>query len=253
MSGYVKINFTNNGTVSVIEFFHPKGNSLTSKLLNKLEDAIYSSGNNTSVKVICIKSLGEKSFCAGASFDELLSIKTEKDGEMFFSGFAKVINAIRKVPKFVVGQVQGKTVGGGVGLACSFDYCFATTDADIKLSELAIGLGPFVIAPAVKRKIGLSAFSELSLDAKNWRSASWAKEKGIYNEIYSNINNMNKAADILLNSLSGYNHLSMSEMKKTLWQGCENWDELLVENATISGKLAMSEFTIKKLNAFKQK
>lgn len=146
--------------VGSITFFHPRSNSLPGKVLKQLADTITKLGKDETVKVIVLKSKGEKGFCAGASFDELISIKDRSTGKQFFSGFANVINACRKCPKFVVGRVQGKAVGGGVGLASAVDYCFATTAASVKLSELAVGIGPFVVGPAVERKIGVSAMSQ---------------------------------------------------------------------------------------------
>jgi len=251
MQGFVNTTTTEIESVAIIEFYHPKSNSLPSNLLDKLESEIYNAGSNDSIKAILIKSSGDKAFCAGASFDELLEINDEKSGEKFFNGFARVINAIRKVPKFVIGEVQGKAVGGGVGLASAFDYCFATKDASIKLSELSIGIGPFVIAPAVERKIGISALSELSIDATNWKSAEWAKNKGMFYNVSDTKEEMQEASTKLLNTISSYSNESISEMKKVLWRGCDNWDNLLSENAKISGKLVLSDFTKNKLKEFK--
>jgi len=250
MSGYVNTITSKIKNTTIIEFYHPKGNSLPSYLLDELEQAIYKTGDDGDIKAILIRSVGEKVFCAGASFDELISINNKESGEKFFNGFARVINAIRKVPKFVIGEVQGKAVGGGVGLACAFDYCFATANASVKLSELSIGIGPFVIAPAVERKIGISALSELSIDATNWKTAEWAKHKGMFTDVYSSKEEMQKSSTKLLEDISTYSIESISEMKKVLWKGCENWDGLLKENAKVSGRLVLSEFTKNKLKEF---
>ena len=252
MSGFVNTITTEIKNTAIIEFYHPKSNSLPSNLLTKLETEIIKAGEDESIKTILIRSSGDKAFCAGASFDELLNISDEESGEEFFNGFANLINAIRKVPKFVIGEVQGKTVGGGVGLACAFDYCFATENASVKLSELSIGIGPFVIAPAVERKIGISALSELSIDAGNWRSSVWAKEKGMFYSVSETKAEMQNASRELLESISEYSTESVSEMKKALWKGCENWDTLLSGNAKISGKLVLSDFTKNKLKEFKK-
>jgi len=252
MPGFVNTITTELNNTAIIEFYHPKSNSLPSNLLKKLEGEIYKAGEDKNIKVILVRSSGDKAFCAGASFDELRSITDEESGKEFFNGFANLINAIRKVPKFVIGEVQGKAVGGGVGLACAFDYCFATKNASIKLSELSIGIGPFVIAPAVERKIGISGLSELSIDAKNWKKAQWGKEKGIFYNISESKSEMQNASRELLQSILEYSNDSISEMKKILWKGCDNWDVLLQENAKISGKLVLSDFTKNKLNEFKK-
>ena len=252
MSGFVNTIATEISNTAIIEFYHPKSNSLPSSLLNKLEKAILKAGEDNDIKSILIRSAGDKAFCAGASFDELLNIDNERSGKAFFSGFANVINAIRKVPKFVIGEVQGKAVGGGVGLACAFDYCFATTNASIKLSELSIGIGPFVIAPAVERKIGVGALSDLSINATSWKDANWAKEKGMYSDVFETKSEMQHASKKLLESISEYSNDSIYEMKKVLWKGCENWDSLLIENAEISGRLVLSDFTRNKLAEFKR-
>ncbi len=252
MSGYVNTITSEIKNTTIIEFYHPKGNSLPSNLLYELEQAIYKAGDNNEVKAILIRSIGDKVFCAGASFDELLNIDDEVSGEKFFNGFANLINAIRKVPKFVVGEVQGKAVGGGVGLACAFDYCLATKDASVKLSELSIGIGPFVIAPAVERKIGISALSELSIDASNWRDANWAREKGMFYQIFETKEEMQKSSEDLLERIANYSNEAIAEKKKVLWRTTENWDILLKENAKITGRLVLTDFTKNKLKEFKK-
>lgn len=246
---YVK----NDAGIATIEFGHPLSNSLPGKILQKLADTITSLGNDDSVKVIVIKSSGERAFCAGASFDELISIKDLETGKKFFSGFASVINACRKCPKFIIGRVQGKAVGGGVGVASAVDYCFATKYADVKLSELAVGIGPFVVGPAVERKIGLSAMSELAINATEWRSADWAKKKGLYTDIYDTVEEMDEEITVLANRLAKSNPEAMSLLKKVFWEGTENWDTLLAERAAMSGQLVLSEFTVNAINAFKKK
>ncbi len=239
--------------VAEIEFYHPASNSLPADILNKLAQEITASGADSEVKVILLRSKGEKAFCAGASFDELIEIKDLAGGKEFFSGFAKVINAIRKSPKLVVGRIHGKAVGGGVGIAAAVDYAFATAQSSIKLSELAVGLGPFVVGPAVERKVGLSAFSQLTIDASEWKSAAWAQEKGLFVEVHENIHLMDEAIYKLLNQLKGYNPEAMKELKTIFWKGTENWDQLLVERAEISGKLVLSDFTKNFIQNFKKK
>ena len=250
--GDVKFTISENG-IATVEFFHPLSNSLPGKVLAKLANTITELGANDSVKVIVLQSSGERAFCAGASFDELISIKDLDTGKQFFSGFANVINACRKAPKLIIGRVQGKAVGGGVGLASAVDYCFATRYADIKLSELAVGIGPFVVGPAVERKIGLSAMSQLAIDATEWRSADWAREKGLYTDIFDSIEEMDEAIQTLADKLAKSNPEAMLLLKKVFWEGTENWDQLLAERAAMSGKLVLSDFTVNAINSFKKK
>jgi methylglutaconyl-CoA hydratase len=250
--GFVRADIDSNG-IARITFGHPLSNSLPGKILQKLADTITEVSTNDAAKVLILQSEGEKAFCAGASFDELISIQDLETGLHFFSGFAKVINACRKSKKLIIGRVQGKAVGGGVGLASATDYCFATARADVKLSELAVGIGPFVVGPAVERKIGLSAMSELAINTTEWRSADWAREKGLYTEIFDTIDDMDSAIDILSNKLAHSNPEAMSSLKEIFWQGTENWDELLIERAAISGRLVLSEFTRSAISAFKAK
>lgn len=242
----------NNGIASVT-FHHPQSNSLPGDVLRKLAGEIESAGNNKEVKVIILKSEGEKAFCAGASFDELISIQNLDAGKKFFSGFAAVINAMRKAPKFVIARVQGKAVGGGVGLACAADYTLATEAASVKLSELAVGIGPFVVGPAVERKIGSSAFAQLAIDASEWRTAQWAKERGLYAEIFPTIENLDAAVLKLAQQLSLSNPEAMSELKKVFWKGTDDWNTLLLERAEVSGRLVLSEFTRNAISKFKGK
>ena len=239
--------------INTIEFFHPQSNSLPGKILEDLAREIHFAGTHDSTKVIILKSGGEKTFCAGASFDELVAIKNEKEGLEFFSGFANVINNMRKCPKFIIGRIQGKCVGGGVGLACAVDYAIATNTADIKLSELAVGIGPFVVGPAVERKIGVSAFTGLAIDATSWRSADWARRKGMFAEMHETTEGMDEFVNKLANTLSHSSPQAMAEMKKTFWKGTEHWDELLKERAAISGKLVLSNFTKNAIEKFKAK
>jgi methylglutaconyl-CoA hydratase len=251
MEAFVKSEIENG--IGSITFFHPQSNSMPGAQLRNLAAEVEKLGKDANVKVIVLKSEGDKAFCAGASFDELISIKDIDTGLTFFSGFAAVINAMRKAPKFVIARVQGKAVGGGVGIASAADYTFATEAASIKLSELAVGIGPFVVGPAVERKVGTSAFCQLTINATEWQTAQWAKEKGLYAELFSNTEEMDKAIASLASKLAASNPEAMSMLKQIMWQGTENWDSLLIERAGMSGKLVLSEFTINAINKFKQK
>jgi len=238
--------------IATVEFGHPASNSFPNELLERLANEFNKLSLNTDITLIILKSEGEKAFCAGASFDELMAVDNLEDGKQFFSGFANVINAMRKCSKIIVGRVQGKTVGGGLGILSACDYVLATEASAIKLSELSIGIGPFVIAPAIKRKMGVSGLTELSLEPTAWKNAYWAKEKGLYAKVYENIEELDKEIDYFSEKLASYNPEALFEMKKTLWLGTENWDELLLENAAVSGKLVLSDFTKKALSKFKK-
>ncbi|MDP4827730.1 MAG: enoyl-CoA hydratase/isomerase family protein [Flavobacteriales bacterium] len=249
--GYVTTNI--DSAIATIEFFHPQSNSLPGTLLAGIADAINVAGKNDDVKVIVLQSAGEKAFCAGASFDELVSIDDEPTGQKFFSGFANVINAARKCQKLIIGRVHGKAVGGGVGLASAVDYCLATSNASVKLSELAVGIGPFVVGPAVERKIGTSAMSQLAIDATSWRSAEWAAQRGLYAEIFNTTEELDEAVAKLANRLASSNPEAMAMLKKIFWQGTDHWDTLLAERAGMSGKLVLSDFTRNAIAQFKAK
>ena len=237
--------------IGTITFFHPKSNSLPGKVLKKLAETITDAGENDEIKVIILKSAGDRAFCAGASFDELLSIEDYPTGKEFFMGFARVINAARKCPKFIIGRVQGKAVGGGVGMASATDYCLATKFASVKLSELAIGIGPFVVGPAVERKVGTSAFTALTINATAWKDANWAKDKGLFIDVFETTEELDKAVNELAQQLAKSNPEAMELLKKAMWKGTEDWDKLLEERAEMSGKLVLSEFTTKAISKFK--
>jgi methylglutaconyl-CoA hydratase len=228
-------------------------NSLPGYLLGELAQTINDLSANDEVKIIILGSAGDRTFCGGASFDELVSIEDFETGKQFFSGFANVINACRVSSKLIIGRVQGKAVGGGVGLASATDYCFATKYADVKLSELAVGIGPFVVGPAVARKIGNAAMSQLAINATEWQNAQWAKEKGLYADVYDTIEEMDEAIEQLANRLAKSNPEAMSMLKRIFWEGTENWDVLLIERAAMSGKLVLSDFTKNAIAAFKAK
>ena len=251
MNGYVQSTTKNN--ITAIEFFHPSSNALPIAILNELAAVITQEGENPESVVIILKSGGEKTFCAGASFDELVAIQNQDEGLKFFSGFAHVINAMRTCPKIIIGRIQGKCVGGGVGLAATVDYAIATANAEVKLSELAVGIGPFVVGPAVERKIGNSAFSQLAINATLWSTADWARRKGLYAEVYPEITGMDEAIHRLANILKHSSPEAMAEMKKIFWKGTEHWDKLLIERAAISGRLVLSSFTREAIAKFKSK
>ena len=248
--GNVSINIENN--IGTITFFHPKSNSLPATVLGALANTITKASNNPDIKVIILKSEGKKAFCAGASFDELLSIQDFPSGKEFFMGFARIINAIRKCPQFIIARVQGKAVGGGVGLAAVADYTLALKSASVKLSELAVGIGPFVVGPAVEKKVGSSAFASLAINATEWQTAEWAKEKGLYVDTFETILELDEAINILASKLAKSNPKAMALIKKAIWIGTDHWDKLLEERAEMSGKLVLSKFTSNAINKFKK-
>lgn len=250
--GFVDFSIQDSG-IATIEFGHPMSNSLPGKILRKLAETITEVSTNEAVKVIVLRSTGSKAFCAGASFDELIAISDLETGKVFFSGFAQVINACRKSSKLIIGRVQGKAVGGGVGIASAVDYCYATSNADVKLSELAVGIGPFVVGPAVERKMGLSAMSQLAINATEWHSAKWAYDKGLYAQLFDSEDDMDEEIARLSNVLAKSSPEAMAELKRVFWQGTEHWDQLLSDRAAISGTLVLSDFTVNAINAFKKK
>jgi methylglutaconyl-CoA hydratase len=237
--------------IATISFFHPAHNSLPGALLAELARTITAVGQNAATSVIILRSEGEKTFCAGASFDELVAIENEAQGLTFFSGFAHVINACRTCPRIILGRVQGKAIGGGVGLAAATDYCFATAQAAVKLSELVVGIGPFVVGPAIERKIGVAAYAQLALDAAEFRSAQWAQAKGLYQEVLDNEATLDAAVQAFATKLTAYNPEALSELKQVLWAGTGDWDALLTERAAISGRLVLSDFTRRAIQQFK--
>ena len=238
--------------IATLEFGHPASNSFPSDLLNRLTNELNSLSNNSGVSVIILKSSGTSAFCAGASFDELLAVSNLDEATKFFSGFANVLNAMRTCSKIIIGRIHGKAVGGGVGIAAACDYALATTESSLKLSEIAIGIGPFVIEPAVTRKIGKSAMTEITLETSEWKSATWANRKGLYAKVFESTSELDIEISAFANKLASYNLEALIEMKKVFWEGTENWDTLLYERAEISGKLSLSNFSKKALNQFKK-
>ena len=237
-----QITSTTTNHITTIEFFHPAQNSLPGHLLNELVTHINQAGDDENTILIVLKSAGDRSFCAGASFTELAAIQDFEIGKKFFMGFANVINAIRKCPKIVVGRVHGKAVGGGVGLAAACDYCMATKYASVRLSELAVGIGPFVIGPAVERKIGLSAFSQMALNATEWQTAEWAKQKGLFTEAFESVEQLDAYIAHFTADLVQKNPAALLQLKKIFWEGTDHWDNLLEQRAEMSGKLILSDF-----------
>lgn len=249
MQAYVSLNIKNK--VGYIEFFHPNKNAMPSDILSQLQNVIHEAGVNDAVKVIVLQSGGDRAFCAGASFNELIAIENAETGKQFFSGFANVINAMRTCPKLIIGRIQGKAVGGGVGLAAATDYCLATNYASIKLSELSIGIGPFVIEPAVSRKIGTTAMSQLTIDAETFYTSEFAKDKGLYAETFETLEDLDEAVKSLAEKLASYNPEALKEIKTVFWKDTQHWDTLLAQRAEISGKLVLSKFTKKTLKRFR--
>lgn len=249
-NGTIQTNIQNK--IARVTFSHPASNSFPSSQLKALTKELNALSDNDEVTVVVLQSEGTGAFCAGASFDELLAVSDLDEGKAFFSGFANVINAMRECKKIIVGRIHGKAVGGGVGLASACDYAFATENASTKLSEIAIGIGPFVIEPAVSRKIGKSAMAEMTLSPAEWKSAQWALEHKLYAQLFASVAEMDEALEKFVSQLATYNPDALFEFKKVLWEGTENWSQLLYERAAISGKLVLSDFTKEALNAFKK-
>jgi methylglutaconyl-CoA hydratase len=228
--------------IATVTFGHPKSNSLPAALLVKLAESIALAGQNPAARVIVLKSEGTGAFCAGASFDEFKAVQDAAAGKRFFSGFAKVILAMIRSPKFVVTRVQGKTAGGGVGILAASDYVLAVKEASLKLSELALGLGPFVVGPVIEKKIGLAAACALTVDAE-WRSAAWAEQHGLYAEVLDTVEALDRRVEVFGKKLAAYNPEAVQWLKALFWEGTEHWPELLAARAEISGALVLSEFT----------
>lgn len=247
--GYVKSDVIDG--IATVTFHHPKSNSLPGHVLRSMAQAIEDAGRNTDVRVIILRSDGDKAFCAGASFDELASIDTKEQGLAFFSGFASVINAIRKAPVLVIGRIHSHTVGGGVGLACAVDIAYAHESASARLSELAIGIGPFVVGPAVERKVGTGLFGLLSATPAVRRSSAWCEQHGLYAEVFPTIEALDERINAHAKELAAYSPEAMADLKQVMWRGTENWDTLLTERAAISGRLVLSDFTRSAIAAFK--
>jgi len=251
LQGYVNCDIKN--SIATIEFYHPSHNSLPSNLLKSLSDKILECGQDDNVLLIVLMSSGERTFCAGASFDELVSIENADTGKVFFMGFASVINAIRTCRKLVIGRVQGKAVGGGVGLASACDYCMASKWASVKLSELAVGIGPFVIGPAVERKVGLSAYSQMAVNATEWMTAAWAKEKGLFNEVFDTVEQLDAYLKHFLDITVKMNPVALAGLKKIFWEGTDHWDDLLEKRAQMSGEMVLSDHSKETIKGFLKK
>lgn len=247
-----KVSISVHGGIATISFFHPKSNSLPTRMLQELTELVEATANNNQAHVIVIRSEGDKAFCAGASFDELLEIKDFKAGKEYFMGFARLINAMRKCPKFIIARVQGKTVGGGVGIAAAADYTMASSEASVRLSELSIGIGPFVVGPAVERKIGKTAFITMSIDAE-WHDAFWAKTNGLFTKVFANARDLDVAVSELAKKIAASSAEAVFELKRVFWAGTEHWDELLAERAEINGRLILSDFAKNYMKNFKKK
>jgi enoyl-CoA hydratase/carnithine racemase len=229
-------------TIATVTFQHPSSNAFPASLLQKLVDTLNDLSRDDTVKIVVLKSGGTRAFCAGASFDELLAIKTQEEGTRFFSGFAKLLNAMRTCTKPIIGRIQGKAVGGGVGIIAACDYTFASEKASVKLSELSIGIGPFVIAPAIERKIGVASFAELSLSG-TWHTAEWCLNKGLYTHLFKDTPEMDTALQAFADKLANQSSDALSTMKKVLWENTDHWDTLLYKRAAMSGKLVLRDST----------
>lgn len=247
------ISHTIKDRISTIEFYHPKGNSLPGSLLKELTAKIKEASGTEDSNAIVIKSGGDGAFCAGASFDELLAITSLEEGKEFFMGFANVLNAMRESKKFIVARIHGKVVGGGVGIAACADYAMAHSSASVKLSELAVGIGPFVVGPAVGRKIGVGAFTSLSVDARSWYEASWALQNNLYSKVFDSIEEMDKAIEKLASDIASSNPEAMKELREIQWNGTGHWGPTLAQRAEISGRLVLSDFTRNFIEEFNKK
>ena len=241
MEAYVK-NYCE-GNIGFLEFGNPAGNSLPSPLLKAFKAGLIALEKDSNVRVIVIQSFGDRAFCGGASLAEMKTLQTLEEATAFFMGIADLINTLRSLSKFVIGRVHGKVVGGGVGLVAACDYVLAKSTAQIKLSELSIGIGPYVIEPVVSRKIGGTAFAQLSLDAHQWKSAAWAEDKGLYHALFETQVELDLAVKTNAERFASYPEKAVKTLRKLHWKETEHWDQLLPKNAAITGKLALQETT----------
>jgi methylglutaconyl-CoA hydratase len=244
--GHVTLDVTHG--VATIEFWHPKGNSLPGPLLQRLADRVDEAGARADAAVVVLRSAGSGPFCAGASFDELRAIDTPERGLEFFSGFARVILAMRRCPKFVITRVQGKVAGGGIGIVAASEYAIASEDAALRLSELAVGIGPFVVGPVIERRIGRAHFTAMAVDVE-WRNAHWGERSGLFAQVVVP-SALDDAVDTLARRLAAANPEAMTAMKRTFWEGTDDWATLLLERAAISGRLVLSDHTRRAIAAF---
>ncbi len=247
-AGTVSSEVTNG--IGTVTFSHPKGNSLPGALLAELAATVTRLGQDPAVRVLVLRSEGTGPFCAGASFAELASIKDAERGTAFFMGFANLINAMRECPKLIVTRVHGKVVGGGVGMVAASDYALATVGAQVKLSELAVGIGPFVVGPVIERKIGPGNLATLGTDAVAWRSAEWASQRGLYAELHNDVAALDARVAALAAQLAGSSPEAMSAMKAVFWEGTGHWRDLLATRARLSGTLVLSPFARQAIESF---
>lgn len=238
--------------IATVTFGGTKGNSLPGELLRELASTVESSAKSGDVRVIVLRSEGEGPFCAGASFDELKAIADEKAGKQFFLGFARVILAMTQATKPIIVRVQGKTVGGGVGIVAAADYAIANRTASVRLSELAVGIGPFVVGPVIEHRIGRGPYGAMSLDA-DWRDAAWAERHGLYAAVKESIPELDAAVGTFAAKLATANPEAVATIKRAVWAGTEHWPKLLDERAAMSGALVLSDFTRKALAAFENR
>ena len=238
--------------VAAVTFGHPKGNSLPAAVLRALAERIADVGRDERARVIVLRSGGTGPFCAGASFDELTAIADPDAGKEFFLGFARVILAMIRCPQLVVTAVQGRVAGGGIGIVAASDYAIAVETASLRLSELAVGIGPFVVGPVIERKIGLAAFHAMAVDTE-WRDARWALTHGLYSQVVDASAALDERAASIARRLAASNPEAMAGIKRIAWEGTEQWDDLLARRAEMSGRLVLSAFTRKAIEAFRNR
>lgn len=240
------------GGIATVTFAHPKGNSLPGALLREIAATIDQCGGRDDVRVLVLRSAGTGPFCAGASFDELRALRDERAGLDFFSGFAHVMLAMQRSPQFVITRVQGKAVGGGVGVVAASDYAIAASGASLRLSELAVGIGPFVVGPVIEHRIGNGHFTALSVD-HDWRDAAWGERVGLYAKVSDSVEALDRDVAALATRLAGTNPAAMREMKRAARAGTEHWHQLLYERAAISGALILTEAAQQSLAALSRR
>lgn len=236
--------------VGTVEFSHPKGNSLPAKLLDDLAGAITKLGNDAAARVIVLRSAGTGAFCAGASFDEFVTLADAEAGKRFFSGFSRVVLAMVRAPKFVLTRVHGRAAGGALGVIAASDYSIALRTASVKLSELQVGIGPFVVGVVIERKLGLAPFQSLAVHA-DWHDADWCERHGLYSALVDDEAALDVAVEAHAKRLASSNPDAMAEMKRIFWHDIGDWEERMNERAAMSGRMVFSNFTHAALTKFR--
>ena len=158
-------------------------NAFDDVLIREMTDALESIAQDDGVRVVVLTGAGDV-FSAGADLNWMKKVATYGFEENVEDAliFARMLEALYRLPKPTIARINGACVGGGVGLVSACDVAVSVPEAKFALREILLGIAPSAISPYVLRKIGETHAHDYFLTGRTF-DAVRAREIGLVNEV----------------------------------------------------------------------